>query len=46
MAKNATLTIRISKELKEQLQKLANQDRRSLSDYIGLVLEEHAEGKG
>jgi predicted transcriptional regulator len=33
------ITIRISKELKASLQKLADKDKRKLSDYIRLQLE-------
>ncbi len=35
--------VRLSKELKKRLQQLANKDYRTLSNYIRMVLEEHAQ---
>lgn len=35
------LNIRIDRQDREELEKLARQDRRSLSEYIRLVLEDH-----
>jgi len=34
-----TITIRISEDLKKSLQRLADSDRRKLSDYVRLQLE-------
>lgn len=45
-AKNKTVTgIVISKDIKEQLETLARQDRRSLSNYISIILEDHIKQK-
>jgi len=45
MAKNADartyLTIRCGPEMKEALERLASSDKRSLSNYVGLVLDKH-----
>lgn len=35
-----TVIIRVSKELKKALQKLADADRRKLSDYLRIQLED------
>jgi len=40
------LHIRIPAELKEELQELATIDRRSLSDYVRIVLEDHIRYSG
>ena len=41
------LSFKISKTLKAELMRLAEQDRRKLSPYVALVLERHAlETKG
>ena len=41
-SKNKTVTgIVIPKEIKEQLEQMAKKDRRSLSNYIAIVLEDH-----
>jgi antitoxin component of RelBE/YafQ-DinJ toxin-antitoxin module len=37
--KDEVLNIRIEKELKDELQKLADKDNRKLSDYITLQLK-------
>jgi len=42
-ARSAALNVRIRPELKAKLEKLAAQDRRTLSAYVELVLEQHAE---
>jgi predicted DNA-binding protein len=42
MAKDATVTLRMSNDLKQALQILAVKDRRTLSSYIEVVLERHA----
>lgn len=39
------LTLRLPDKLKEDLQNLADNDRRKLSDYIRIALEEHVESK-
>lgn len=38
--KTEIVTFRCSKELKDELVRLAKEDRRSLSDYLGLLVEE------
>lgn len=43
MTKTTTLGLRLDPGLKAQLQKLAKDDRRSLSSYIEIVLSEHIE---
>ena len=35
------LHLRIPAEMKEQLQALADSDRRKMSDYIRIILEDH-----
>jgi predicted DNA-binding protein len=42
-ALNTQVIVRISQSLKTALKKLAEQDRRKLSDYIRLQLEKHVE---
>jgi hypothetical protein len=41
MARNAQLNLRIKPVLKARLEKLAKQDRRTLSAYVENVLDEH-----
>jgi hypothetical protein len=41
MARNAQLNLRIMPELKATLEKLAKQERRTLSAYVEKVLDEH-----
>jgi hypothetical protein len=41
MARNAQLNLRIRPALKAKLEKLAKQDRRTLSAYVEKVLDEH-----
>ena len=41
-----TITAIVDKEDKKALQELADNDRRSLSNYVALVLEEHLKSKG
>jgi predicted DNA-binding protein len=43
MKKVTSVNVRMTDELRAELQKLADVNRRTLSDYIRLVLEEHAE---
>lgn len=43
--KTVNINIRVTEEIKKQLQQLADNDRRSLSDYIRLQLEKIAEQK-
>jgi predicted transcriptional regulator len=45
-ARTETLTIRLSPEVKAALAKLAAADRRPLSQYVAVVLEDHAKAKG
>jgi mRNA-degrading endonuclease RelE of RelBE toxin-antitoxin system len=44
MARNAHLNLRVRPTLKAQLEKLAKEDRRTLSAYIEKLLEDHVEG--
>jgi hypothetical protein len=44
MARNAQLNLRIKPALKAKLEKLAKQDRRTLSAYVERVLDEHVKG--
>jgi predicted transcriptional regulator len=47
MAKTVPLSHRLDPELKAELQRLADADRRSLTNYIEIVLEDHvAKNKG
>lgn len=41
MKKTVPLSHRLDPELKEKLQRLADADRRSLTNYIEIVLEKH-----
>jgi predicted HicB family RNase H-like nuclease len=43
MARNAQLNLRVKQALKAKLEKLAKQDRRTLSAYVEKVLDEHVE---
>jgi len=47
MAKTKTerISIRLTKALRRRLEKLAAEDRRTLSAYVEIVLEEHADRK-
>ena len=46
MSKNKAVTgIVIPREIKEQLEKFAKQERRSLPNYISVVLENHVRQK-
>ena len=45
MKKDVQLTIRVSTELRETLQALADADHRKLAAYVTLVLEEHVKTK-
>ncbi len=42
MAKTVPMSFRLTPELKAKLQSLADADRRSLTNYIEIVLEDHA----
>ncbi len=44
MARNAQLNLRIKPTLKAKLEKLAKQDRQTLSAYVERVLDEHVKG--
>lgn len=39
----ASVSTRCSEELKQQLEQLADADKRPLSNYVRLVLEQHVE---
>ena len=41
MTRNAQLNLRVRPTLKAKLEKLANQDRRTLSAYVEKLLEDH-----
>jgi uncharacterized protein (DUF1778 family) len=43
--KTVNINIRVTEETKKELQKLADADRRSLSDFIRLLLEKIAQTK-
>jgi len=45
-ARPEIVTIRLSREAKAALQRLAGAENRTLSQYIALVLEEHLKVKG
>jgi len=45
MKKDTSVNVRLTSELKAELQKLANQDSRKLSAYIELVLNAHVSAK-
>jgi hypothetical protein len=44
MARNAQLNLRVKPALKAQLERLAKEDRRTLSAYVEKLLEDHVEG--
>jgi hypothetical protein len=46
MTKTSSITLRIGQELKRALQRLADQDRRTMSSYIEVILERHVEASG
>lgn len=43
--KDAPMSYRVPKVLKDELQKLADADKRKLGPYIQIVLEEHVESQ-
>jgi uncharacterized protein (DUF1778 family) len=43
MTKDDKLYIRVSTDMKKQLQVLANKEKRTLSDYVALILERELE---
>jgi predicted DNA-binding protein len=43
MKKGTSVNVRLTEELREELQRLAEASKRTLSDYIRLLLEEHVE---
>jgi predicted transcriptional regulator len=45
MKRTTSVNIRMTDELRGELQRLADVNKRTLSDYVRLVLEEHAEVK-
>jgi len=46
MARNAQLNLRVSSALKAKLEKLAKQDRRTLSAYVEKLLEDRVKNAG
>ena len=45
MVKDTRISVRITGELKDRLERLAKTDRRTLASYVELVLEEHIMAK-
>jgi len=45
MKRTTSVNIRMTDELRGELQRLADANKRKLSDYVRIVLEEHAEVK-
>ena len=45
MNERPIISFRIKREVKEGMQKLAQEDRRTLSSYIEIVLEDHVAAK-
>jgi len=45
MKRTTSVNIRMTDELRGELQRLADANKRTLSDYVRLVLEEHAEAR-
>lgn len=45
MKKEERITIRLSAETKDKLKIIAEQDRRSISNYIILLIEKHIENE-
>jgi hypothetical protein len=45
MRRTDPISFRIKAEIKQALERLAKDDRRSLSQYIEIALEEHIEAK-
>lgn len=43
MTRLPTFTFRLDRDLREELEKLAKSDKRTLAAYIKIVLEEHVE---
>ena len=44
MARNTQLNLRIKPALKAKLDRLAKQDRRTLSAYVEKILDDHVKG--
>jgi hypothetical protein len=44
MARNAQLNLRVRPALKTKLERLAKEDRRTLSAYVEKLLEDHVSG--
>jgi predicted transcriptional regulator len=45
MKRDTSVNVRLTSELREELQRLAEANKRTLSDYIRLLLEEHVEAQ-
>ena len=41
--RSATLVLRVRPELKAALERLATNDRRSISNYVEIILEDHVQ---
>jgi predicted DNA-binding protein len=45
MKRDTSVNVRLTSEMRDELQKLADANKRTLSDYIRLLLEEHVEAQ-
>jgi len=45
MKRDTSVNVRLTSELRDELQRLAEAHKRTLSDYIRLLLEEHIEAQ-
>ena len=45
MSRSAQINLRVRPSLKAKLEKLAKQDRRTLSGYVEMLLEDHVTGQ-
>ena len=43
LGRSATLVLRVRPELKAALERLATNERRSISNYVEIILEEHVQ---
>ena len=43
MKRNTSVNIRMTEDLRDELQRLATAHKRTLSDYVRILLEEHVE---
>jgi predicted transcriptional regulator len=45
MKRDTSVNVRLRSEVRDELQRLADANKRTLSDYIRLLLEEHVEAQ-